>query len=114
MVLTHIKKIRHSMPCVTGLYFIDIVNMVFFNVALDGKSSEHLLFFLSCGAVFGIKENPINSGHTLFYSSQEAEERAGYSQTEAEQDSQDEQDEVLARRAGNKQSLLALVTDTVR
>ena len=40
-----------------------------------------------------------NSGH-IFCFSQETEEGAGHRQTEAEQDSQDEQDEVLARRAG--------------
>ena len=29
MVTTHIKMIKHSMPCVTGVYLRDVINMIF-------------------------------------------------------------------------------------
>ena len=29
MVATHIQKIKHSMLCVTGVYFKDIIDMIF-------------------------------------------------------------------------------------
>ena len=45
MTLTYIKKIRHSMLCVTGVYLKDIANMILFsNFTLECKSSERLLF----------------------------------------------------------------------
>ena len=45
MVLTYIKKIRHSMFCVTGVYLSDICFFIFY-FALECESSEHFLFLL--------------------------------------------------------------------
>ena len=42
MVTTHIKKYKHSMLCVTGVYFRDITNMIFCNFTLECESSEQL------------------------------------------------------------------------
>ena len=41
MVLTYIKKVRHSMLCVTGVYLSDITDTIFF--PLQCESSERLL-----------------------------------------------------------------------
>ena len=48
MIPTHIKKIKHSTVCVTGVYLRDITNTVFCccDFALDYESSERLLFLL--------------------------------------------------------------------
>ena len=35
MVATYAKKIKHSMPCVTGVYLRDITNMIFIILHLN-------------------------------------------------------------------------------
>ena len=39
MVVTHIKKIRHSVLWMTGVCLGDITNMIFSNFALECESS---------------------------------------------------------------------------
>ena len=51
MVLKYIKKIRHSMLCMTGVYLRDVTSRHFFaNFALESESSEHFFLLLrNCG-----------------------------------------------------------------
>ena len=44
MVATHIKKIKHNVLCVTGVYLRNISNTIFFNFAFGCELSEPLLF----------------------------------------------------------------------
>ena len=44
MVVRYIKKIRHSLLCVTGVYLRDLTDTLFEKFALECELSEHLLF----------------------------------------------------------------------
>ena len=46
MVATHIKKIKHSVFCVIGVYLRDITNTIYVILYLNvsHESSQHLLF----------------------------------------------------------------------
>ena len=45
MVATHVKKIQHSVLCVTGVYLRDIMNIIFVISHLD---ASHLSICSSC------------------------------------------------------------------
>ena len=48
MVATHIKKIKHSMLFVTGMYLRDIINTIFITLHLNVSGLSVLLFFFFC------------------------------------------------------------------